>query len=52
MSDANRLQLHYYFDDESHFMDAHVRNKCEGELLAIIHEVSTNFGGSSAEIVG
>jgi len=37
---ANRLELHYYFNDDSHDIDALIRNKCESELLAIIIEVA------------
>ncbi len=44
MDNACKLELHYYFDDESHSIDAHVRNKCEGELLAIIHETAAILG--------
>lgn len=39
------LLLHYYFkDDTSHEIDALLRNKCEGELLALIHEVAKTLG--------
>ena len=44
MEEATKLELHYYFHDNSHSMDAHVRNKCEAELLAIIHEIALEFG--------
>ncbi|WOG27643.1 hypothetical protein [Endozoicomonas sp. 8E] len=37
---ARKLELHYYFNDESHSMDAFVRNKCETEILAVIKEVA------------
>jgi len=40
LKNANRLELHYYFNDDSHEIDALVRNKCESELLAIIIEVA------------
>ncbi|KAA5549164.1 hypothetical protein [Adhaeribacter rhizoryzae] len=36
----NKLEIHYFFNDDSHSMDAFVRNKCETELLAIIREVA------------
>lgn len=38
---ANRLELHYYFDDgdDSHTMNAFVRNRCEFELLQIYTEL-------------
>lgn len=35
--------LHYYFSDDSHSMDAFVRNKCEREILALFEEVGKNF---------
>ena len=41
---AEKLELHYYLKDESHTMDAFVRNKCEAEILAIIEEVSNVLG--------
>lgn len=41
MKIGNKLELHYYFDNESHDIDAIVRNKCEAELLAIIYEISS-----------
>ncbi len=41
MENANRFELHYYFNDDSHEIDALVRNKCEAELLAIIIEVAS-----------
>jgi len=40
MEEVNRLELHYYFNDESHNIDAVTRNKCEAEILAIICEVA------------
>lgn len=38
---ANKLELHYYFDDSdnSHTMNAFVRNRCEFELLQIYTEL-------------
>lgn len=41
---AEKLELHYYLINESHTMDALVRNKCEAELLAIIVEISEALG--------
>lgn len=38
---AKKLELHYFFNDSSHSLDAIIRNKCEYELLAIIKEIST-----------
>lgn len=40
---ANKLELHYYFRDNSHSMNAFVRNQCEKELLAIYKEAITLF---------
>jgi hypothetical protein len=41
---SNRLQFHYYFKDESHSIDAILRNECEKELLYIYKEVSETLG--------
>jgi len=40
---SNTLEIHYYFDDLSHSMDANVQNRCEYEVLGIIKEVSRLF---------
>ena len=40
MKTASKLELHYYFDDNSHSMDAYIHNKCATEILALIREVS------------
>jgi hypothetical protein len=40
---ANTLELHYWFTNQSHSMDAIVQNKCERELLAIINEIARVF---------
>lgn len=39
---TNRLELHYFFSDgdETHSMDAFVRNRCEHEILQIISTVA------------
>ena len=37
---ANSLEFHYQFEDDSHTMNAIVLNKCESEVLAILKEVS------------
>jgi len=37
---ANKLELHYYFGDSSHSMDAFTRNICEREILSIIKKAS------------
>lgn len=34
---VNFLETHYLFNDDSHTIDAFVRNQCEKELLAIIY---------------
>lgn len=41
----NKLELHYFFEenDNSHTMDAFVRNKCEYELLQIYSELQREF---------
>jgi hypothetical protein len=36
----NKFELHYYLKDESHQINAFLKNKCEAELLAIIAEIS------------
>lgn len=38
MDIANKLELHYYLNDNSHTMDAVVNNKCEAEILAMAYE--------------
>ena len=38
---ANKIELHYFFADNSHAMNALVRNKCESYLLGIIKEISS-----------
>jgi len=43
MEIANKLELHYYFTDQSHEIDANIRNKCEAELLALISEIATTL---------
>ncbi len=48
MQVADKFQIHYYLANESHAMNAFVRNKCEAELLAIFQEVCTTLGTSFA----
>ena len=43
MLNANTLELHYWFEDESHSMNAFVQNKCEFEFLGIIKEIARSF---------
>lgn len=40
---SNIIELHYYFGDESHAMDAFVQNKCEYEFLSIFKEIASNY---------
>jgi hypothetical protein len=50
MHTAEKFEIHYYLANESHSMDALVRNKCEAELLAIFQEVCATLGvGISVE---
>ncbi len=37
---ANKLELRYYFNDKSVYMDAMVRNRCEKEMLLLIRFVA------------
>lgn len=46
MTEADRFQIHYYLANDSHAMDAFVRNRCEAELLAIFQEVCSTLGTS------
>lgn len=36
---SDKLELHYYFSDNSHSMNATIRNECERELLLILKEL-------------
>lgn len=36
---TNKLELHYFFGDDTHSMNAIVRNDCERELLLIFKEI-------------
>jgi len=38
------LQFHYYFKNESHTIDAILRNECEKEILYIFKEISETLG--------
>lgn len=42
-SSANLFELHYYFNKDSHLIDASLRNRCEGEVLAILNEAASIF---------
>ncbi|MBK6957738.1 MAG: hypothetical protein IPH22_04495 [Nitrosomonas sp.] len=37
---SQRFQVHYYFDDESHSMNAFVRNRAEKDLLEAVKRVT------------
>ncbi|WP_343698182.1 hypothetical protein [Flavobacterium sp.] len=39
----NTLELHYWFNDDSHSMNAFVQNKCEHEFLGILKEIADTF---------
>lgn len=39
-----RLELHYHLRDDSHSMDALVRNKCEAEILAAFTQIAQQLG--------
>ncbi len=38
-----KLELHYYLNNESHSMNAFIRNECEKEILIILKEIITNL---------
>ncbi len=44
MDSPSRIELHYFFQDNSHTMDALVRNRCEAEFLAIAYEAISELG--------
>lgn len=44
MEYPSKFELHYYLADKSHSMNAMVRNKCEGEFLAVATEVAEILG--------
>lgn len=41
--DAAKIELHYWFENDSHTMNALTFNKCEKELIGIISEVAKTF---------
>jgi len=41
--DSSNFEIHYWFNDDTHLMDAFVQNVCEYEILGIIKEVSKLF---------
>lgn len=36
---SNKIELHYFFSNDSNLMDAVIRNKCEHEFLEIVKQV-------------
>ncbi|ENM3825773.1 hypothetical protein AB5A11_003551 [Vibrio cholerae] len=48
MNQADKLEIHYYFNDESHNIDAIVRNKCEAEILAILLEAANILSSNNS----
>ena len=45
----NTIELHYWFNDESHTMNAIVLNKCEYEFLGIAKEIAQTLKGSNSK---
>lgn len=43
MLSGNKIELHYWFSDNSHLMDAYIQNKCEYEFLGIAKEIANTF---------
>ncbi|WP_106828551.1 hypothetical protein [Parabacteroides pacaensis] len=37
---ANKLELHYYFNDSSNYLDAMIKHRCEKELLAFVRFIA------------
>lgn len=44
IENSNRLELHYFFNDESHTINSILRNECEKELLNLFKEISETLG--------
>lgn len=42
---TNKIELHYFFSDDSHSINALIRNKCELNLLGILKEISSVING-------
>lgn len=40
---GNTIELHYWFDDETHTIDANVQNKCEYDFLGVLKEIASTF---------
>lgn len=43
MKIAEKLEFHYFLENNSHSMDAGVRNKCEAEALALFKEIAATL---------
>lgn len=43
ISNTETLELHYFFNDDSHSIDAIIRHKCETEILEFIKEIADYF---------
>ena len=41
---VSKIELHYFFSDTSHSMNAMIRNKCEVNLLGILKEIASTLG--------
>lgn len=41
--DLNTIELHYWLNDGTHSMDAHVFNKCEYEFLGVVRELAATL---------
>jgi len=41
--DGNKVEVHYWFSDNTHLMNAYIQNRCEYELLGILKEISNTF---------
>ncbi|HEY9100994.1 hypothetical protein [Chitinimonas sp.] len=44
MESVEKLELHYHLKDQSHSMDALIRNRCEAEALAAFLEIAKSLG--------
>lgn len=43
ISQSNKIELHYFFSDSTHTINAVLRNACEKELLQIFREVTNSL---------
>ena len=41
--DVETIELHYWLNDGSHTMDAHIFNKCEYEFLGVVKELASTL---------